>query len=47
MPVNNVVTVSGGQQGTQSYIYMYPISLKLPFHPGHHIILNRVPCAIQ
>ena len=26
---------------------MYPFSPKLPFHPGCHITLSRVPCAIQ
>ena len=37
--INNVVIVSG----TQSYIYMYPFSLKLPSHPGclpHNIEQN-------
>ena len=32
---------------TQSYIHKYPFSPKLPFHPGCHRILSRVPCAIQ
>ena len=31
---------------TQLYIYMYPFSFKLPFHPGCHISLSRVPCAL-
>ena len=26
---------------------MYPLSPKLPSHPGCHITLNRVPCATQ
>ena len=34
-------------EGTQPYIYMYPFSLKPLFHPGWHIPLSRVPCAIQ
>ena len=34
-------------KGTQLYIYMYPLSPKLPSHPGYHITLSRVPCAIQ
>ena len=34
-------------EGTQPYIYMYPFSPKLPSHPGSHITLHRVPCAIQ
>ena len=33
-------------QGTQPYTYMYPFSPKLPSHPGCHITLSRVPCAI-
>ena len=44
-PINNVVIVSGGQQGTQRHIYMYPFSPTLPFHLGCHI-LNTAPCAI-
>ena len=31
---------------TQPYMYMYPFS-KLPSHPGCHIALTRVPCAIK
>ena len=34
-------------EGTQPYINMYPFSPKLPSHPGCHITLSRVPCAIQ
>ena len=34
-------------KGTQPYIYMYPFFPKLPSHPGYHITLSRVPCAIQ
>jgi len=33
-------------KGTQTYIFRYPFSLKLPSHPGYHISLSRVPCAI-
>ena len=36
-----------GNKGTQPYIYMYPFSPKLPSHPGCHITLSRVPCALQ
>ena len=32
---------------TQPYIYMYPFFAKLFSHPGCHITLSRVPCAIQ
>ena len=32
---------------TQPFTYMYPFSPKLPSHPGCHITLSRVPCAIQ
>ena len=35
------------RKGTQSYIYMYPFSPKLPTHLGCHITLSRVPCALQ
>ena len=34
-------------KGTQPYTYMYPFFPKLPSHPGCHITLGRVPCAIQ
>ena len=27
--------------------YMYPFSSKLPSHPGCHITLSRVPCALH
>ena len=33
-------------EGTQPYIYMYPFSPS-PYHPGCHITLWRVPCAVQ
>ena len=29
------------------WIHMYPFSPELPCHPGWHITLSRVPCAIQ
>ena len=32
--INNVMIVSGKQQGTQPYIYVYPFSPRLPSHPG-------------
>ena len=31
----------------QPYIYIYPFSLKPPYHAGEHIKLSRVPCTIQ
>ena len=34
-------------KGAQPYIHMCPFPLKLPFHPGYHITLSGVPCAIQ
>ena len=30
-PINNVIA-SGGQQGTQSHVYMYPVAPELPSH---------------
>ena len=39
--------VSGEQEETQPYIHTYPFSPKLPSHPGCHITLSRVPCAVQ
>ena len=33
-------------KGTQPHIYMHPFSPKLPSHPGCHITLSRVPCAV-
>ena len=44
---NNLVVVSGEQPRDSPYIYMYPFSLKPPAHPGWHVTLSRVPCAIQ
>ena len=34
-------------KGTQPYIYVYPFFTKLFYHPGCHIMLSKVPCAIQ
>ena len=34
-------------KGTQSYIYLYPFSPQTSPHPGWHITLSRVPCAMQ
>ena len=34
-------------KGTQPYIHVYPYSPKLPSHPGCHIILSRILCAIK
>ena len=36
-----------GHKGTQPYIHMYPFSPKLPSHPGCHITLSRVLCAVR
>ena len=30
-----------------SWTYKYPFSPKLPSHPGCHLTLSRVPCAVQ
>lgn len=34
-------------KGTQTYIYMYPFSPKLPSHLGCHTTLSRVSCCKQ
>ena len=34
-------------QGTQPYIYVYPLSSKLLSHPGCHITLSRVSCVVH
>ena len=34
-------------EGTQTYIFIYPFSPKLPSHRGCHMTLSRIPCAIQ
>ena len=46
--------IVSGWQGRDSAIcirtcnvYMYPLTLKLLSHPGCHISLSRVPCALQ
>ena len=33
-------------KGTQPYTYMYPFSPKLTSHPGGHMTVSRVPCAV-
>ena len=33
--------------GTQPYIYRYPVSSKVLSHPGWHMTLSRGPCAMQ
>ena len=33
------------RKGTQPYMYLF--SPKLPSHPGCHVMLSRVPCALQ
>ena len=35
------------REGTQPHIYTHPFSPKPTSHPGWHITLSRVPCAIQ
>ena len=45
--MDNVVIVSGEQGGTQSYMYMFPFSPKLPSHPGCHKTVSRAACALQ
>ena len=42
--INNFVIVSGGQQRDSAILY--PFSPKLTFHPGCHITLSTVPCAL-
>ena len=44
---SNIVTVSGEQQRDSAICIHVPFSSKLPFHPGGHITLSRVPCAVQ
>ena len=34
-------------KGTQPYTYMDPLCPRPPSHPGCHLTLSRVPCAIQ
>ena len=46
-PTDTVVIVQVNSEGTQPYIYMGPFSPRLPSHPGCHITLSRVPCALQ
>ena len=46
-PVNNVVIVTGGQQGLQPYINLYLFSPKLLSHSGCLVTLSKVACAIQ
>ena len=45
--MNNVIVVQVSSGGTQLYMHRYPFSPELPSHPGCHITLSRVPCAIQ
>ena len=33
-------------KGTEPHVYMSPFSSKHPSHPGCHVTLSRVPCAI-
>ena len=33
-------------KGSQPYVHIHPFSPKPPSHPGWHITLRRVPCAI-
>ena len=34
-------------KGLSRVVYMYPCSPKFPCHPGCHMTLSRVPCAIE
>ena len=43
--INNVV--SGAQQSSSAIHIHVSIIPKFPSHPGYHIALSRVPCAIQ
>ena len=45
--ISNVVIVSGGQQRDSATYTHVSILPKLPSHPGCHIALSTVPCAIQ
>ena len=44
---SNIVIVSDEQQRDSAICIHVPFSSKLPSHPGCHITLSRVPCAIQ
>ena len=45
--INNMVVMSGERQkGSAIHIHV-SIVLQTPSHPGWHITLSRVPCAIQ
>ena len=46
-PVNNAVTVSGGQRRDSALSHTYACirSPPTPSHPGRHRTLSRVPCA--
>ena len=47
-PINNVVMASGGQpRDSAKHIHVSPFLPKLHFHPGCHVTLGRVPCAVQ
>ena len=46
-PINNVVIVSGGQQRDSAIHIHVSILPRLFSHPGCHITLSRVPCAIS
>ena len=44
--INNVVIISVDNKGTQPCVYMYPLSPTLPSHPGCHVTVSRVSCAL-
>ena len=46
-PINTVVIVSAGQTRDSRIHIRIHSPPKLPFHPGCHIALSRVPCALQ
>ena len=43
----NVVIFLVSSKRTQLCIYTYPFFPKPPYHPGCHITLNRLPCAVE
>ena len=45
--INNIAIVWGEQQGDSATHRHVSILLQAPWHPGCHITLSRVPCAVQ
>ena len=44
--INNAVIISGGEQKDSAIYIHVSILSQAPPHPGCHITLRRVPCAI-